>query len=305
MARTLLRGADDWRYDAPVDISNTLLPTWIVSLSTFGALIVALLAVAFTIRQHRSAREAFVQTMRSEWRNLQDSWARILLAKWGSDFHYADATPEVRAKSKQLAEDGMSDKIEVSVTAAQTLRMDVRPVTRFVSYAADSVIRGRWTISEAYDVLGPDIARHHKTIRALSHKENESDWFLQATEFNTFDEHDCVYLFAHLLRAEQCRRGDTYGHFAVELAEEMRGSNRMELRRSIRRAKRVRHRIFLPLRVQMLLYRGRHPRVASAYALPEEPIIPGSKRRLFRRPMEPMNLTRARILLSKRQGGYK
>lgn len=157
-------------------------------------------------------------------------------------------------------------------------------------------------MSEAYEVLGPDVARHHKTLRLLAHRRSDADdWLVQSTEFNNFDEQDAVLLFAFLLRAEQCRRGDTYAHFAVELAEEMRGPYRRQLKGCARRVKRVRHRLALPLRVQMLLWRGRHPRLAAAYSVPDEPIISGTQRKLFRRPLEPMSLLRLRIWIARRR----
>lgn len=280
--------------------------TWIQAVSAFGALIVAVLAAAFAIREHRNARESFIHQMRSEWRLLGVSWARVLLAQHGADFHYADASPSEREKARHLhqALQAKGGGVEPGYSAALELRADVRPVTRFLSYAADSVLRGRWAISEAYDVLGPDVARHHKTIRLLAHRENRGDWFVQATEFNTFDEQDCVYLFAYLIRAEQCRRGDTYGHFVVELAQDLRATRKGELSACIRRVKRVRHRVWLPARVQLLLWRGRHPSVASVYLVPEATIIvSGTERRFFRRPLEPMPLLRLRIWWARRRSG--
>lgn len=189
---------------------------------------------------------------------------------------------------------------------ALELRSHVRPVTRFFSYAADSVLRGRWRMSEAYDVFGLDVARHHKIIRELAHRgdwaKNNDNWLIQSTEFNNFDEQDCVYLFAFLIRAEQCRRGDTYAHFTTELATEMRGEYRSNIRACINRVKRVRHRMYLPVSVNMLFWRGRHPRLASAYLVPEEPLVDASERKLFRRPFEPITILRLRIWWSVQRG---
>lgn len=189
---------------------------------------------------------------------------------------------------------------------ALELRSHVRPVTRFFSYAAESVLRGRWRMSEAYDVFGLDVARHHKIIRELAHRgdwaKNNDNWLIQSTEFNNFDEQDCVYLFAFLIRAEQCRRGDTYAHFITELATEMRGEYRANIRACINRVKKVRHRMYLPLSVQMLFWRGRHPRLASAYLVPEDPIVDADERKLFRRPFEPISILRLRIWWAVQRG---
>ena len=227
-------------------------PTWISVASAVGTILVAGIAAMYAAREHRNARESFMQGMREQWSKLQHSWSQILLAQHGPGFHYVDATPEERATAAKVYEDlREQDDVEPGYSAALNLRADVRPVTRFLSYAADAVLRGRWRMSEAYEILGPDLARHHKTLRMLAHREDSNDWLVQATEFNNFDEQDAVFLFAFLLRAEQCRRGDTYAHFMVDLAEEMRFSRRRELRQCIRRVKRTRRRFWLPVRVQL------------------------------------------------------
>ena len=270
--------------------------------AALGSLIVALLAAAYAVREHRHSRETLVHDMRERWSALQPAWAQILLAQYGPDWHYVDATPDVRAKAARLHSALREEGLSPAYDAALELRASVRPIARFLSYAADSVLRGRWRMSEAYEVLGPDVARHHKTLRLIAHRaEGEGEgWLIQSTEFNNFDEQDAILLFAFLVRAEQCRRGDTYAHFAVELAEEMRGPFRRPLRASARRAARVRHRATLPWRVRALLWRGRHPRLAAAYQVPAEPIIAGTQRRYFRRPLEPMLLVRLRIFLARR-----
>lgn len=280
------------------------LSTWISVVSAVGTLFVAAIAAVYTAREHRNAREGFMQSMRSQWNELSDAWSRILLAQHGPDFHYVDATPEQRQVAKRVYED-LSDELglEPGYSAALGLRKDVRSVVRFFNYAADAILCGRWRVEEAYEVFGPDVARHYKTVRLIAHRDNERLWFMQATEFNTFDEQDSVFLLAYLLRIEQCRRGDTYAHFMVNLANEMRQSVRAELKQSIRRVKRTRHRLWLPLAVQALLYRGRHPRVAAAYMVPEEPTISGVERELFRRPLETRWLTRARIWLAYNRTG--
>lgn len=329
-----------------MDETTLTMASWTQAVAAVGTLLVAVIAAYFALREHRNTREAFVQQMRMEWQRLAPSWALILMAENGGDYHYADANFEERIRGERLHRTvGSGDETELeysnvgtlngllkSITntieysvmtirhgrinaqllksgedynGALELRSQVRPVTRFFGYAADSVLRGRWRMSEAYDVFGLDVARHHKIIRELAHRgewTKSNNWLLQSTEFNNFDEQDCVYLFAFLIRAEQCRRGDTYGHFTAELAGEMRGEYRSNIRACINRTKRVRHRLYLPIRVSMLFWRGRHPRLASAYLGPEEPIITGTERRLFRRPFEPITLLRFRIWWSTQRG---
>lgn len=272
----------------------------VVAAASIGSLIVAIVAATFAFRQHRNARETLVQSMRTQWSSLQPAWAQLLLAQHGSDYHYVDADPETRETSRTLYNALRTEDLDPGYGAALELRAHVRPVTRFLSYAADAVIRARWTVSEAYDVLGPDVARHYGTLQLLAHRDNPHSWLEQSTEFNNFDEQDAVFLFAFLLRSEQCRRGDTYPHFISQLARELQVSYRGELDRVIRRLKRVRHRVILPVRVQMLLWRAKHPSLRAVADLPDEWLVPEGELHLFRRPFEGSAALRRRLERARR-----
>jgi len=272
---------------------------WIEAIAACGTLLISLVAAAYAIREHRSSRESFVQDMRQQWKSLESSWSTILMAIEGHDYHYVDASRRDRFIAKRLNQKLQSTNADHGYDAGLDLRRSVRPVTRFLSYAADSLLRGRWTVQEAYDIFGPDLGRHYKILRFLAHRDDyEFDWVVQSTEFNNFDEQDCVFLFAFLIRAEQCRRGDTYGHLIVELSEEMRGDYRHQLLQCIYRVTRVRHRP-LPSGVCRTLYRGTHPSVASAYCVPNNPQIESSQLKVFRIGFEPLFAVRLRIRLAR------
>jgi len=283
--------------DADESLTNALLSIQplVVAAASIGSLIVAVVAAVLAFRQHRSARETLIQSMRAQWADLQPAWTQILLAEHGSDFHYVDADPDTRSKARSLHEALRADDLDPGYEAALQLRASVRPVTRFLSYAADAVIRGRWRVDEAYDVLGLDVARHHGTVRLLAHREVTAPWLEQSLEFNNFDEQDTVFLFAFLLRAEQCRRGDTYPHFISQLASSMRTAHWSQLAAVIRRVKRVRHRAFLPVRVQALLWRARQPSLRSVADLPDTALVPKDELYVFRRPCEPAALFARRL----------
>lgn len=278
------------------EVRNFDWPTFCLSLAT---LLVSSVAVIYAIREHRNSRESVIHEMRTKWNELQPAWARILMAEHGSDFHYADASRSERKRAKVIyynLRSPITDPGGKGYEAALSLRSDVRAVTRFLNYAADSVLRGRWRMDEAYEVFGPDVARHHLTIRMLAHRRGDiPDWLEQALEFNTFDEHDCVFLFAFLLRAEQCRRGDTYAHFMIDLANEMQGPYRKFLDYSISNVKSTRRKLCLPLHVSLLLWRGRNPSVRTTFGLQDDPLIVGDDVMLLKRWGEPRRCLNWRI----------
>lgn len=282
---------------------------WWYAIAATGTLLVSVLAVLYAVREHRSAREDFVKEMRMEWGKLRTSWERTLMAEHGSQFHYVDATPNEREKAAHLYSDlrtSIKDPTDVGYSSALELRADVRKVARFLSYAADSLLRGRWQISEAYEVFGPDLGRHHRTIRMLAFRRAGLPmWLEQGLEFNTFDEHDCLFLLSIFLRAEQCRRGDTYPHFAVELAKEMRSELHEPIRQSIHRVTRTRRRLALPRGLRVLLRRGRRPRVKAAYGVPTDPIIEDTEKFVFQFPLEPLWLLRLRISSAQKLRGFE
>lgn len=191
--------AERWHYDNSMNDTTFSTTSWIEAIAAVGALLVAVIVAYFSLREHRNTREAFVQQMRIEWQRLAPSWALILMAAEGGDYHYADGNLEERMRGEKLHRalasgyeiDGEDanvsnvsrflrrtfNKIKYSAmtlrrggidarlfdsgedyNGALELRSHVRPVTRFFGYAADSVLRGRWRMSEAYDVFGLDVA---------------------------------------------------------------------------------------------------------------------------------------------------
>lgn len=306
---------------------------FIQALAAIATVLVAVVAARFSIREQKNAREAFINEMRGHWENLAESWAVVLLADQGPDYHYADADPLLREFAAKIQRGLLEDESNVvNVAASDTtipedqnvddeaaeldgyqaalvLRSFVRPVVRFFAYAGDSLLRGKWTVSEAYEVFGPDLARHHKIIREVAHRgqwNNRSDfWIAQATEFNMFDEQDVVFIFAFLLRSEQCRRGDTYAHFIVELAKEMRYGHKQHLNACMRRTKRVRGKFLFPRGVRRAFRVGRKPTVRSAFMVPETAIVESSDYYLFRRILEPKNMLKARIWWTTHRGRHE
>lgn len=263
--------------------------------------------------------------MRKEWSELTFDWSLVVMAVEGGDYHYVDAPPALRdlgtvlhaalqrgddwpgspEETQEIVEtdalDSGKDESPVEsellseYDAALQLRTNVRPVTRFLVYAADSVFRGRWSIAEAYDVLGSDIARHYKIIRKLSHLHPSGDAFEQATEFNAFDQSDELFVFAYLLRSEQCWRGDTYGHFVTELSRGLRGEEGKAIDACLRRIYKIRPRRLARRRVLKIVRHGRNPRVPAVFQVPDSPIVTPEDIVLFKRRFEPLWATNLRI----------
>lgn len=284
-------------------------------------------------RGNRSAREQFLSQMRKEWAELTYDWSLVVMAIEGGDYHCVDAPPQLRdlgtvlhaalqrgdAADDAIAETQDHDAPDASSAsenetqaehdfpseyeAALQLRANVRPVTRFLVYAADSVFRGRWTIGEAYDVLGSDIARHYKIIRKLSHLHPSGDWFEQSTESNAFDQSDELFVFAYLLRAEQCWRGDTYGHFVTELSRGLRGEDGKAVDASLRRIYKIRPRRSARRRVLKVLRHGKNPRVPAVFQVPDSPIVDPEDVVLFQRRFEPLWTTNLRIASARARRG--
>lgn len=288
------------------------------SFGAIGTIAVGVVAASIARRAARSDRDDFLARMADQWWAVKDDWNYILLASEGPDYHYADASPTMRAEagdiyrafqrdnefmnavsgiegnpSDQLLpeEDGDLD----SYDAALKLRVRLRSVTRVLLRAANSVISGRMTTAEAYDIFGADVARHYRFIITLSHRQPTGKLFEQATEFNTFDQSDCLYVFAFLLRAEQARRGDTYGHFIVELARSLRGLEGRAVDSSLHRLYLTRKKRNASRSIRRLFNVAKTPRVESVFLVPIEPIVDPADHVLFRRRFEPQSRTERRI----------
>ncbi len=175
----------------------------------------------------------------------------------------------------------------------------VRRISRFLAYASDALVTGKWTVREAYSLLGPNIPRHYQFLLWLAHRKPVSEvkraspgggaqWsntIDQLPEFNTFDQQDALVLLAYLLRAEQCRRSDTIAILSPNCNRNAR-SRRQAVRRALARTARVRGRIFPRLSLLRLLHTAAHPRKRSGFQFEREPLVKGDERFLFRRPFE-------------------
>lgn len=173
-------------------------------------------------------------------------------------------------------------------------RHHVRSVTRYFAFAADGLVRGKWSLEDAYMLFGPDVARHYNSILWLSHRRiasaggglswrNEIDQF---TEFNFYDEQDGVVALAFLLRATQCNRADTYPHLIIECAKELINGGYEEARAALTRYSRKRRRAGWPRRrLVRVLRRARYPRPEVLFTYGLHPIISAEEMKLVRRPI--------------------
>jgi hypothetical protein len=92
------------------------------------------------------------------------------------------------------------------------------------------VLRGRISITDAYLLLGPDVARHWRLLYWLAGREpvrgeatpiTASNWELtidQVVESHFYNEQAAIVFLAEILIAESSHRGDTYPHLVLEHA---------------------------------------------------------------------------------------
>ena len=169
----------------------------------------------------------------------------------GPGFHYAYASDEGRERAADIygrIEGGWDS--EDGYSAASEARLVVAPMSHFLAFAGDALANGRWKISDAYLVFGPDFARHFDSVLWLARsplstlRGAESGvpvWIDQVPEFNMFDQQDCITLLALAMRMEQCRRADTYAHLHLEFAKFLRvPQTQAEVVRVVRRLRSVR-----------------------------------------------------------------
>ncbi|MGQ3382299.1 hypothetical protein [Glutamicibacter sp. TV12E] len=280
---------------------------------TAPALLTSLAAVVIALKSQRTDRQAFLADMRRQWDSLEKEWATSLLYTNGSDYFYSPASEEDRNRVGRIIEE-TNETGDVPLGTMGFERGNLRKVVRFFVYAADSLISGKWTLAEAYLLFGPDVARHFKTILWMSSRSRIrpkgrrdpelTEWQDRVddlTEFNFYDEQEAVYLFAFLLRAEQCRRGDTYPHFIVDLAQRLNAGEYQKLRTYLARASRNRGRWSAKYRLIRTLRDARRPRVASAFTHSQDPLVGPEEMHLFRRTIFSRRATirKARKLQSK------
>jgi hypothetical protein len=278
------------------------------AIAAVATLIVAIAAWRIASRAQATDRSGFVAEMRKYWEALSVDWATVLLFRNGADFYYSAATPEERKRVQDLisrVNGGLNITEWSAVITAES--PTVRRVTRFFAYAGDALMRGEWSLNEAYSLFGPDVARHYETLLWLSHRRpvrppgpknpELTEWedsVDELVEFNFYDEQEVLFLLAFLLRAEQCRRGDTYPHFIVDLAKEVRARSK-NLDALLARVSRTRGRKFPLRRLRFALRRAAHPTIESAYLLDTVPLIHFDDQYLFRPAFRSLKWTRWKI----------
>ncbi|MBZ4486541.1 hypothetical protein LQ938_06825 [Microbacterium sp. cx-55] len=273
-----------------VEVVTTTAPAWLEAGAAVAALIVAVAAVLMSLRSHVVDKSAFLAQRRADWDALADDWALVLILLNGEGFYYSNASPAERERIAQLRADvnaGRADTDDVRREAAA-----VRRVARFFASAGDALVRGDWTMREAYALLGPDVARHYATVLWVSHRKlarpngpGSFGWsgaVDSVTEFNFYDEQDVLYVLAYLMRAEQCRRGDTYPHFVIGLAKELRSGEDVKLRIVLGRASRARGRWAPRTELRRLLRRAVRPTIDAVFARDPDPIVEQSDYVLIR-----------------------
>lgn len=267
------------------------------------SLVVAAAAYGVAWKSHRSTRDAFVAEMRDRWGHQRENWNLLLMLLNGPSFYYAYASDAERHRAVALLEELNSEEEAIRDSAQKAVRKLVLPVADFLATAGDALLNRRWSIAEAYELFGPDAARHYIAIMWLARRPEAtpSQWGIlsgsdstqrtspdphdQIPEFNTYDRQDCLVLLAICLRAEQCRRGDTYPHFRLQLAHALRcGSTAPHIYTAIKRAHRVRSkRPFWSTRIFRLLRRVARPSLKQLRTHDPKPIIDPAYANLVRR----------------------
>jgi hypothetical protein len=267
-------------------------PDAVQAVAALATLAVAVAAWRVAAHADGTERSAFLADMRAQWEARADDWATVLLLYQEPGFYYSDAGRDERLRVAALARDVVSGSAhEEWPSPIATERAKVRRVTRFFAHAGDALLRGQWSLDEAYALFGPDVARHWEMLRWLSHKSPSAapratqdvwrSWLDQLVEFNYYDEQEVLYVFAYLMRAEQGRRGDTYPHFVVGLAQSLRAGELWRLEAMLERTSRNRGRH--PASSLKAVLRGAaRPSIDSGYLRDPNPLINPSDRALFR-----------------------
>ncbi len=151
---------------------------------------------------------------------------------------------------------------------------------------------------EAYSLLGPNIPRHYSffsgspsqaSIRGQTgESRGGSQWsntIDQLPEFNTFDQQDALVLLAYLLRAEQCRRSDTYSHLSPICNRNARSRRQGGAASSCSNSTSPGADLSTPVAIAASPHR-RPPAQTLGFQFEREPLVKGDERFLFRRPFE-------------------
>lgn len=298
---------------AAQDVLISWTSIWVTAIIGGVTLIVAIASLVTSHQSRRNDKEGYLAEMRREWDSLGPEWHKILMYVYGPNWYYHSVPTEERKAHERLRNDfdkGGPDSFERQWQWAREKKRHVEHITRFLVGASDSITTGRWTVMEAYALLGNSIARHYeillwlarqKPLREIPHVPLGAggvwgDNIDSMREENTHDQHDAIIALAYLMRAEQCRRGDTYAHFVVELAEAMRQQEGRVARLAAHRTARNRGRLFPRWEITYRLHRAAFPWKRSAFEYERtEAIVGEEKWFLFRRPYETVGMTARRI----------
>lgn len=272
-----------------------------------ATVLVALAAFYVARGTHRTEKESFLIAIRREWEDLRPDWNLALMYVLGPSHYYHEATPEERAiHADRIDKFQRGERDTVFADSWEWTRFQrgtVSKTARFLTYASDALLTGRWTVREAYALFGPDVARHYQSILWMAHRlpaaqvlyaspGGGSDWqssIDQLPESNFHDAQDALVVLAFVLRAEQCRRGDTHAWFISYLAKDLRGAWDRPTRRALWRASRARGRWYPRISLAAALHRARYPWKRSGYQFETiAPQIEALEARHFRRPYESM-----------------
>ena len=297
------------------DGSPILLADLIIQALVGSATVLVALAAFHVARgTHRTEKDNFLISIRREWEDLRPDWNRALMYVMGAESYYHEASPKERtAHAKRIKKLQLRQRDTAFAKSWEWTRYEratVSRTARFLVYASDALMTGRWSIREAYALFGPDVARHYQTILWMAHRLPSSDVLFadpggdanwkgsidQLPEFNFYDSQDALVVFAHVLRAEQCRRGDTHPWFVSDLARDLRGAWDRPVRRALSRATRARGRWYPRISLTLSLHRARHPWKRSAYQF-EHADLQNSfiDKTYFKRPYESSRGNSARI----------
>jgi hypothetical protein len=295
----------DLRYQVQAD---TIAAAWadVATQALIGVatILVAVAALYVARRAHRTDKESFLTEIRREWEALSPDWNRCLMYLYGADQYYHSVDPRERAEHRAMVAKFVATRTGSLGNDEWTWRRDHRPIiariSRFLAYASDALITGRWTLREAYALFGPHVARHYGALIWMSHRMTIADvpsarpggdveWgrsIDSLPERNMFDSQDSLVVLGFLLRAEQCRRGDTHAHFVAMLATQLRGGWGRNVRRALYRASRSRGRWWPRVRLLAAIHRAEHPWKRSAYQFERTTYINPGDRAVFARPWE-------------------
>lgn len=269
-----------------------------------STILVAIAALYVTLRAHRTDKENFLTEIRREWESLSPEWNRCLMYLYGADQYYHSVERAERAAHSAMVRRFVASRPVGFNNEEWEWVRDHRPevarLGRFLSYASDALITGRWTLREAYALLGPYVGRHYGALLWISHRlpidkvpfanpGGDEGWrssLDQLPEFNMYDYQDSLVVLAFVLRAEQCRRGDTHAHFVPALALQLHDGWGTSVRRALHRSSRSRGRWWPRASLRRAIHRAEHPWKRSAFEFEKHAIVKAHQVPLFQRPYE-------------------